>query len=74
MSDELDLDPEAEEFIRVLCSFLSDALESALEEAEETEYSYEEPDPLSLVQKHIAKKLDYMEAEGWIDRVETADD
>jgi hypothetical protein len=65
--EDLDIDPEGEQLIRIICGYIADALEEALEEAEEIEYFYGEPDPVELVGKHVGKKLDYLKAEGWMD-------
>ena len=65
--EDLDIDPEGEQLIRIICGYIADALEEALEEAKEIEYFYGEPDPVELVSKHVGKKLDYLKAEGWTD-------
>jgi hypothetical protein len=71
-----DLDEEDLEYIRTICGFLEEALQGALDEVHEEEYgefSVEEDDDVFLkkvIQKHVGKRLDYLQAEGWVDEVE----
>ncbi len=62
-NDNVEIDPEGEELIRIICGYLADALENVLEE---TEY-LEEDEAMNVVSKHISKKLNYLTEEGWID-------
>lgn len=61
--NNIEIDPEGEELIKIVCGYLADALENVLEE---TEY-LEEEEAMEVVSKHISKKLDYLKTEGWID-------
>jgi hypothetical protein len=61
--NDIEIDPEGEELIRIICGYLADALENVLEE---TEY-LEEEEAMNVVSKHISKKLNYLSQEGWID-------
>jgi hypothetical protein len=65
MSSEngIDIDPEGEELIKIICGYLADALENVLEETEDLE----EDEAMNVVSKHISKKLNYLTEEGWID-------
>ena len=68
--EELEIDQEGEELIRVLCSYLAEALEDALDEIDENEDWQDDVEPLDVAKKHISKRLDYMVDEGWIDDAE----
>jgi hypothetical protein len=57
------LDKETVAFVNILCGFLNEALEGALEEVED---SFEDIDPMEVAGKHIKKRLSYMQDEGWI--------
>lgn len=61
--DDIEVSPEGEELIKIICGYLADALENVLEE---TEY-LEEEQAMKVVSRHISKKLDYLTEEGWID-------
>ena len=57
---------EGEELIKIICGYLSEALEEALEEVEEKEMIGEEFDSMEVAQKHLRKRLSYIEDEGWL--------
>lgn len=61
-----DLTTEGEEFIKIVCNYLSTALEEALEEIDEKESLGLDNDYMETAKKHIAKKLGYLQIEGWI--------
>ena len=61
--DYIEMSPEGEELLKVICSYIADALEDVLESSE----FLEEEDALNTISKHISKKLDYLEDEGWLD-------
>ncbi len=65
------INKEGEELIKAICNFLSDALEDALEEVEEKEI-LEDVNPILIAQKHLAKRLSYIESEGWLDDEEVS--
>ena len=64
--DDLNIDPEGEQLIKIICNYLADALKEASEECEEIEYFYGEPDLAKIARKHINKKFNYLKTEGWI--------
>jgi hypothetical protein len=61
--DDVEVSPEGEELIKIICGYLADALENVIDE---TEY-LEEDEAMEVISKHISKKLDYLTQEGWID-------
>lgn len=65
-NEELEISPEGEELIRIICGFLSEALEDAIEESD----SNEDTNPLEIAQRHISKRMNYMEDEGWFSETE----
>lgn len=65
-SEDLNIDADGEELIKIICGYIADALEEAIEESDEIEYFYGEPDPVELARKHISKKFEYLINEGWI--------
>lgn len=70
-----DLDEEDLEYIRTICGFLEEALQGALDEIEDEEspeFPAEEEDVFlhNVIRKHVGKRLDYLQAEGWVDDVE----
>jgi hypothetical protein len=64
--EDLDIDPKAEALIKIICNYLSGALQSSLDEVEEKESSFQEVDTMEIIHKHISNRLTYMESEGWI--------
>lgn len=61
---------EGEEIIKTICSYLTSALEEALEEIDEKESLNIDVDCMETAKKYICKKLNYLELEGWIDGYE----
>lgn len=61
-----EIDPEGEELIKIICGYLADALEEAIEEVDEREMLGEDFDSMEVAQKHLRKRLSYMEDEGWL--------
>lgn len=70
MEDIDDIDEEGEAIIRVICSYLSSALEGALEELDEKEDTGSDTDWIEIARRHVSKKMDYLQNEGWIDGYE----
>ena len=62
-----EIDPEGEELIKIICGYLASALEEAIEEVEEKEMLGEDFDSMEVAQKHLRKRLSYIEDEGWLE-------
>ena len=60
-----EVDPVGEELIKIICGYLANALEEAIEEVEEKEMLGEDVDSMEVAQKHLRKRLSYIEDEGW---------
>ena len=59
------IDEDGEELIKIICGFISNSLEEALEEVEERELLDDDVDSITIASKHLNKCFSYMEAEGW---------
>jgi hypothetical protein len=67
-----EIDPAGEELIKIICSYLSGALEEALEEVEEKELFSNDVDSMEIAQKHLRKRLSYIQEEGWLEDEEVS--
>lgn len=65
-----DIDEEGEALIKVICGYLSSALEGALEELDEKENIGVDTNWVETARRHLSKKMDYLQNEGWIDGYE----
>ena len=58
-----EITPEREELIKIICSYMSEALEAALEETQDLE----DDEQMNVISRHISKTLNYLTDEGWIE-------
>lgn len=65
-----DIDEEGKALLETICSFLYSALKGASEEIDKQEDLNLDVNWREIAKKHIFKKLNYLETEGFIDSYE----